>query len=94
MMENNNLIQLKRIMYNNTLKIRVNNQNDIEHLKLMLKNNYSVKNRVLLDEKIRYDQELKSSQIDSLECLPVSSCLMGITIMLEEISKTSKSQCR
>ena len=55
MIENNNLIQIKRIMYNNTLKIRVNNQNDIEHLKLMLKNNYSVKNRVLLDEKIKYD---------------------------------------
>lgn len=64
MMENNNLIQLKRIMYNNTLKIRVNNQNDIEYLKLMLKNNYSVKNRVLLDEKIRYDQELKSELIE------------------------------
>ena len=64
MMENNNLIQLKRIIYNNTLKIRVNNQNDIEHLKLMLKNNYSVKNRVLLDEKIRYDQELKSELIE------------------------------
>ena len=64
MMENNNLIQLKRIMYNNTFKIRVNNQNDIEHLKLMLKNNYSVKNRVLLDEKIKYDQELKSELIE------------------------------
>ena len=64
MMENNNLIQLKRIMYNNTLKIRVNNQNDIEHLKLMLKNNYSVKNRVSLDEKIKYDQELKSELIE------------------------------
>ena len=63
-MENNNLIQLKRIMYNNILKIRVNNQNDIEYLKLMLKNNYSVKNRVLLDEKIRYDQELKSELIE------------------------------
>lgn len=66
-MENKSLIQLKRIMYNATLKIRVNNQNDIDQLKLMLKNNYSVKNRVLLDEKIKYDQELKSElmEIDS-----------------------------
>lgn len=64
MMENKSLIQLKRIMYNTTLKIRVNNQNDIDQLKLMLKNNYSVKNRVLLDEKIKYDQELKSELIE------------------------------
>lgn len=64
MMENKSLIQLKRIMYNATLKIRVNNQNDIDQLKLMLKNNYSVKNRVLLDEKIKYDQELKSELIE------------------------------
>lgn len=63
-MENKSLIQLKRIMYNTTLKIRVNNQNDIDQLKLMLKNNYSVKNRVLLDEKIKYDQELKSELIE------------------------------
>lgn len=64
MMENKSLIQLKRIMYNATLKIRVNNQSDIDQFKLMLKNNYSVKNRVLLDEKIKYDQELKSELIE------------------------------
>lgn len=54
----------KREMYNDILGLRLSNQEEIERLKRELSYSYSSRSRILLDEKIRYDQELKSELID------------------------------
>lgn len=62
-MKNNDSISLKRIQYNLTLGIRVSNKSEIEDLQRSLMSNFSIKKKVLLDEKIKYDHELKSELI-------------------------------
>ena len=62
MIENSNS-PTKREMYNDILSIRISNKEEIERIKRELFYNYSTKNRILLDEKIKYDQQLKSELI-------------------------------
>jgi hypothetical protein len=63
-MKNNDLVILKRNQYNLVLSIRLSNSDEIECLKRKLESQYSTKERILLDEKVRYDHELKSELID------------------------------
>lgn len=63
-MISNELTKLKRIEFNLVFQIRMSNQDEIEKLKLLLKSKFDTKNRILLDEKVRYDQELKSELIE------------------------------
>ena len=56
-------ILLKREVYNAIFDLRMANKDEIERLKREFESNNSVKVRILIDEKVRYDQELKSELI-------------------------------
>lgn len=60
----NEQIIYKRLLYNVTLQLRIANQEEVENLKTRLSYFDDIKSRILLDEKIKYDQELKSQLIE------------------------------